>query len=412
MAILHPTRIVKALVPLYVERFSCIGSTCEDTCCAGWQVTIDKKTFTNYKQSKNSNLIDRFENKVKRVRSQASESNYARMDLDSATANCPMIEEHLCSIQKELGEDKLSNTCFTYPRISMEVGGIYQQALTLSCPEAARLALLANDAMEFSQTNLTIRPETVDRKKPSLGLSSDQTNEVRFFCIKLLKTKDLLLWQKLALLGLFCESLTEAIKQGTHNQLGQIIETMRSLIEKGQFDELFQSMQPQYEIQAVTFAMLWRLKNTGFTSKSQRSVYDSIMSGLGADISSGQVDKDTMIDRYKLGVSRLPQALVDAPFFMENYVLNEMFRENFPFASASPYEDYLKLITRFGLVRFMLASQCANEKELPALNVLTQTVQSFCRRFQHDVQFAINVNNCLINSGWSDLQKVYRFLKT
>lgn len=77
-----------------------------------------------------------------------------------------------------------------------------------------------------------------------------------------------------------------------------------------------------------------------------------------------------------------------------------------------PYEHYLKLITRFGIVRFMLASQCVNEKELPSLNVLTQTVQVFSKRFQHDDHFAINVNNCFNNSGWSDLQKVYRFLKT
>jgi lysine-N-methylase len=412
MAILHPTRIVKALVPLYVERFSCIGSNCEDTCCAGWRVTIDKKTFTNYKQSKNPHLIDRFENKVKRIRSQASDSNYARMDLDSATGDCPMIEEHLCSIQKELGEDKLSNTCFTYPRYSKEVGGVYQQALTLSCPEAARLALLANDAMEFTQTNLTIRPETIERQKPVFGLSLDQMNEVRFFCIQLLKSQDLMLWQKLALLGLFCESLTEALKRGGQKQTAEITESMRTLVENGQFASLFESMQPEYEIQAVTFALLWQLKVTGINSKMQRSVQDAIGRGLDADKDSGQVKESKLIDRYKQGVKNLPAALIDAPSFMENYVLNEMFRENFPFGNTSPYEHYLKLITRFGIVRFMLASQCVNEKELPSLNVLTQTVQVFSKRFQHDNHFAINVNNCFNNSGWSDLQKVYRFLKT
>jgi hypothetical protein len=54
----------------------------------------------------------------------------------------------------------------------------------------------------------------------------------------------------------------------------------------------------------------------------------------------------------------------------------------------------------------------SDDENLPSLNVLTQTVQTFCRRFQHDSQFAINVNNCFSNSGWSDLQKIYRFLKT
>ena len=56
MATLHPTRRIQALVPKFVDRFSCIGSACEDTCCSGWQVTIDKKTFNAYKASKNPKL--------------------------------------------------------------------------------------------------------------------------------------------------------------------------------------------------------------------------------------------------------------------------------------------------------------------------------------------------------------------
>ena len=412
MATLHPTRRVQALIPLYSERFSCIGSECEDTCCAGWRVTIDKKTFKTYKQLKNPKLSNLLDSKVKRVRSQASDANFGRMELNPQTAECPMIEEHLCSIQKELGEDKLSNTCFTFPRVSTEIGGIYQQSLTLSCPEAARLALQAEDAMEFTQSEITIRPETIEQHKPTLGLSLDQMNEVRFFCIQLVKGSDLLLWQKLALLGFFCETLTTALKSGGHDRVSQIIEGMRSLIRSGQFTGLFDSMKPEYEIQAVTFALLWKIKNQGLTSKNQREVHEAVSKGLGASSETGQVDESELIAHYQKGVNLIPKALKDAPYFLENYVLNEMFRENFPFGNVFPYEHYLRLITRFGLARFMLASQCSDDENLPSLNVLTQTVQTFCRRFQHDSQFAINVNNCFSNSGWSDLQKIYRFLKT
>ena len=92
--------------------------------------------------------------------------------------------------------------------------------------------------MEFTQTNLTIRPETIERQKPVFGLSLDQMNAVRFFCIQLLKSQDLMLWQKLALLGLFCESLTEALKRGGQKQTAEITESMRTLVENGQFEEV------------------------------------------------------------------------------------------------------------------------------------------------------------------------------
>lgn len=412
MATIHPVRRLQALIPLYVERFSCIGSACEDTCCAGWRVSIDKKTFKTYKQLENHKLTALLDSKVKRVRSQASDSNFGRIELNPQTAECPMIEDQLCSIQKELGEDKLSNTCFSFPRVSTEVGGVYQQSLTLSCPEAARLALLADDAMEFKQSEITVRPETIEQRKPLLGLTSQQMNDVRFFCIQLVKSPDLLLWQKLALLGVFCENLTEALKNGGQEKVYQIIEEMSHLFSSGQFFNLFENMKPQYEIQAVTFALLWRLKNQGLTSKYQREVHDSISKSLGASSESGKLPVSELTAHYEKGVNRIPEALKDAPFFLENYVLNEMFRENFPFGQAFPYEHYLRLITRFGLVRFMLASQCAEDENLPSLSSLSQTVQTFCRRFQHDNQFAVNVNNCLNTSGWSDLQKIFRFLKT
>lgn len=30
-----------ALMPEYMKKFKCIGGECEDTCCAGWTVSLD-----------------------------------------------------------------------------------------------------------------------------------------------------------------------------------------------------------------------------------------------------------------------------------------------------------------------------------------------------------------------------------
>jgi lysine-N-methylase len=158
--------------------------------------------------------------------------------------------------------------------------------------------------------------------------------------------------------------------------------------------------------------MLWRSKSIVTFSPLQTSVHKSIALGLGFNIEADSVAHSQVIERYKLGVNNLHIALKDAPFFFENYILNELFKDCFPFDQATPYEHYLRLITRFGMVRFMLAAQCSSEDNLPTVQSLVDTVQAFCRRYQHDSQFSANVNACLNNSGWSDLQKIYRFLKT
>src|ERR1700739_3682469 len=43
-----PERRREYFTPEYAGRFSCIGSACEDTCCTGWGVPIDRQTFEKY----------------------------------------------------------------------------------------------------------------------------------------------------------------------------------------------------------------------------------------------------------------------------------------------------------------------------------------------------------------------------
>jgi lysine-N-methylase len=65
---------------------------------------------------------------------------------------CPMLgEDRLCRIQAELGEGLLSHACATYPRIVHEIGGVEEKALTLSCPEAARLVLLTPNLLAAAE---------------------------------------------------------------------------------------------------------------------------------------------------------------------------------------------------------------------------------------------------------------------
>lgn len=411
MATLHPTRRIQVIAPKFAEKFECIGSHCEDTCCAGWRVDIDKKTFKAYRQSTNPKLAVRFEKHVKRTRSQASEVNYARIELHPDTALCPMIDEHLCSIQKELGEDKLSNTCFTYPRTSSEMGGVYQQTLTLSCPEAARLALMEQDAMEFIEAGVTVRPEMLEKHLPAQGLSVSQMNDIRFFCINLIKYPGLELWQRLAFLGLFCESLTSALKTGGQSQVTEIMATTQGLLSNDQTAAFFENMQPQYEIQAVTFTMLWNSQNSKRHSDYQYAVHKAVRDGFGVDNDTRQVTEALLTERYVKGLKNLPKALKSAPWLLENYVVNEIWKEFFPFCGTDPFEHYLRLVIRFGLVRFMLAVQCSQEDDLPELSFMVQTVQTFCRIYQHDTTFAQKVNQCFENAGWTELSKIYRLLK-
>ena len=411
MAILHPSRSLTALVPRYVSRFSCIGSSCEDTCCAGWQVSIDKKTFTAYRQSNQEELKRTFERSVKRTRSQESAANYARIELSAEDGACPIMQDRLCSVQKHLNESYLSDTCFSYPRSTRQFAGGVEQSLTLSCPEAARQALLSIDAFDFIESKIQVRDSTLSGIKSMHGLSPAAMNEIRIFCFQLMRTEDLALWQKLAALGVFCETLTEAIEAHKQQGITAIIEEFIALLETGSIVQALDGLTPNHVSQALVFSALWQMPRGEARSASQRELIDMIAQGMRIDETSERSKEAQIVDNYRRGLERLPLALQDAPYLLENYVLNEMFSNLFPFGDSTPYEHYLRLISRFGMVRFMLAAQCNGSEDLPSPALLAWTVQVFCRRFQHDRLFASRTSEALHNSGWDRLEKLYGFLR-
>lgn len=412
MSTLHPSKAVQALQPRYASSFVCTGPACEDNCCTGWTVHIDKRTFNAYRQAQQPHFADRLSKQVKRIRSQISDSQYARIEMNAGSQACPFMEEKLCGIQRDMGEDKLSDTCATYPRTNRVVAGQHEQSLTLSCPEAARLALLYEDAMEFTEASVRVRPEVIGLKNPKHGLSPELMSNIRVFALQLMRTEGLELWQKLAVLGVFCEQLTQTLKAGGHARIPALVEDIASMVTSGAILETLEVMKPDYVIQASVFSGLWQLKIQRKLSPVQEAVQKAVALGLGCDPVTHEVTKDQLIARYTAGVVNLTKAMNGVPFLLENYILNEMFNEVFPFGEATPDVHFLRLVTRLGLVRLMLAAQCSDAENLPSAEQMARTVQVFCRSYLHDADFATLANTALSNTGWNSLEKVFRFLRT
>lgn len=190
-----------------------------------------------------------------------------------------------------------------------------------------------------------------------------------------------------------------------------MLEEITTMVVRGDIVEALSALQPDYAIQATVFASLWQLKIKRKNSVVQEAVQKAVALGLGADPETHSVSHEQMIARYTSGVAKLPVAMASVPFLLENYVLNDMFNEVFPFGEATPQQHFVKLVTRLGLVRLMLAAQC-NADSLPSAEQMARTIQVFCKKYQHDQNFAHSVNTALHNTGWQSLEKVYRFLKT
>lgn len=127
-------------VPHYYKKFRCSGSECPDTCCAGWQIMIDRRSLKKYRCQKGA-LGNRLHNEI-----DWQEGCFKQYDGRCAFLN----EDNLCDLYIEGGgEDMFCKTCRTYPRHIEEFEGLREISLSLSCPEAAHLILTCREPVRF-----------------------------------------------------------------------------------------------------------------------------------------------------------------------------------------------------------------------------------------------------------------------
>ena len=146
--------------PSYYEKFHCVGGSCKDSCCIGWEVDIDEDTY-DYYRSVEGPFGDRLRSHMK----DDGSNRYFPMCEDG---RCPFLNKsNLCDIIIELGEESLSLVCTEYPRYFLEEGSFEQIDLSLSCMELGRIFFSDPDPIEY------IRGEVKEAQDDGAGPADD-----------------------------------------------------------------------------------------------------------------------------------------------------------------------------------------------------------------------------------------------
>jgi lysine-N-methylase len=134
-----------------VSRFRCIAEACEDNCCHGWSVPVERLTYEILKAKLDRSPAEReqFRAALQRARRPRTEEHYASMRLVGVEENCAFLSGGRCSVHERFGEEALPEICATYPRVTSRTDQRYEVFGYLSCPEMARLSLLSEDGMNL-----------------------------------------------------------------------------------------------------------------------------------------------------------------------------------------------------------------------------------------------------------------------
>ncbi|MGV2289175.1 flagellin lysine-N-methylase [Trinickia sp. YCB016] len=397
------------IVPRYVTRFACVGPECPATCCAGWRVTVDKPTFLRYKTTTDPDLAPRFKLFLQRNRHARGAHDYGTLKQHDEDGHCGMQDASgLCQIQMKLGEEALCNTCHVYPRTTQRFAGQVEQILTLSCPEAAKLALLSDEAFDFEAIALSARAATVDEKKFG-ALSDEALFATRAWAMQLLRVRELDLADRLAVLGLLCDQIETLMREHRQEQLPALLTQMTALVESGEIRPSLAGLPRNERLQAELFLLM--LCSAPRQRKDGRlaDVFERVATGLGAN-AEGQAELDTIIERYRAGRALLDRTEhYDA--ILTRYLLNEAIRDTFPWGGESPLLQHRRWVVAFGILRGMLAA-CANAADRPLRDEeVAEVVWAYSRAFLHHSGFAQRVEQTLQRCDWDSLPRLLAVLK-
>ena len=163
---------MKIRKPDYFDKFKCIADKCEDTCCAGWGIVIDDKSYEKY-QAVEGKFGDYLRSKI--VIDEGDNVFVLNGD------RCSFLNDNnLCEIYSNIGGDGLCYTCRQYPRYLEEFGSLREIGLSLSCPEACRIILGSSSKMNFILEESDEEVSSYNDINPNLYINLMQCRKVVF----------------------------------------------------------------------------------------------------------------------------------------------------------------------------------------------------------------------------------------
>ena len=357
----------KALVfkPEYYDNFSCKSSSCRQTCCAGWAITLSKEEYRKIQNSiRDEEMFDIRTYFEKMPPSQRNSNSYMKIILDQ-DKNCLFLnQQKLCSLQCHFGEGILPNTCSWFPRKLFENYGLICAAISPACEKV--LEMLPTDrSLTFS-----VREDYIGNTFPkSIPIQqvypkdiypyATYFQDIYSMCILILQAQETSLEDRMILLGIGLEKIIQVGVSGQWDAIPVCVENYLScLSELEDISTLLPSFSPNLSAVFNNFLMADN-EPEGITSSYQKvmeHVKNVLHISYETDNTTLKVSAASFAD-YEKRKENFVCVMADRPYFMENLLLSIFTYRNLPFSEdlmGSIWENYIYLCWIYSSLKFVL----------------------------------------------------------
>ncbi len=319
------------------------------SCCVMWDVYWTEPEIEKLKNAECSeqlrNLVD---NSFRPIE---NKPGMFRIIMDSKK-RCPFLtDDDFCSIQRELGEEYLSNVCTIYPRSSFLSENTAANYCYLSCYKVLDTLCNDKDCMmleNYDRVSKKVEKVSFDSKadiliRPELRYR----NQISEFFYEIISDESRSLETSVTLGAVAAQDLAKCASAGGADLIPERIAFLKKILKDPKQTEKLENLKPNYAVKL------------GFAKKIDDIVLKSkminLLSGNGALIA----------DKYDEGMRKFNAAFAERPFALRNIALNLLLELNMPFRSRdySIFENYCYYAAAIASVKLTAAAVFINNND-------------------------------------------------
>lgn len=387
--------------PDFVKRFKCVGPACLITCCQGWNISIDKKTHKKYIHSDNHQIAEIARQSLRLVKKGKAYYSIVRFDERKV---CPFMDDNkLCTIHRDMGEEALSATCSTYPRLKTHYANETRYSMTLSCPEVARMVLFEENSMRLHEDSRLMQQTTVNLLNKYQRVD-DVNQAIHLFAWNIIQAPSRHIEDNLVALAHFILFL-QRIKFDLHNKLAEAEARFEQLLLDLQTGESLRPEMPPTEsirhkvhfLSALGTLVAKEDSRDGYLGEGQKLISAYLGNNSGAE-PVGLSEKFAQIDAQWQRLCS--DSCLSAPHVLRNYLLYRLYHRHFPGTSLETImRQYYRLVLEYFYVKHLLSVR--SMKECVDEAVVAKTLSGMAEKTMHSdvIESLFDKAIDMINSG-------------
>lgn len=346
------------LVPEYFSGFSCKGGSCRTTCCSGWGISISMGEYFRLLGLTCPPDLRRKLDCAFHPVDNPTPDRYAQIT-PNWLGKCPLhMDNGLCQLHAECGEEALPAVCRMYPR-----GAHTEFARECSCANSCERVL----EMLFEMKE----PMRFEEKELSLGLPEaevDAENQaVRFYrpvrqlIFEALQNREYGIPERMALIGGMLRLLNEAFKDGESWIISGAVEVCKAMTPP---------VLPKKD-ERLILRTAYRLCRMFSKNASVEEIIAEAMSRLGFSLEEEPDDRqlDAAAKIFSADAARFDSLFPEWQRLFEQMLVNHVFFACFPFSARHEtlWDEYMALCAVCVFVRFIAVTGmtgCEGEERL------------------------------------------------